>query len=88
MAFGGDTTDVVVVVGPGGSETVYFPFDIIQQTVSVCVFTGIDAVAQNIEIASLHAVESGLDIHYRAETAENILAVTQEPVDALGESMQ
>ena len=36
--------------------------------------TGIDAVAQNIEIASLHAVESGLDIHYRAETAENILA--------------
>ena len=36
--------------------------------------TGIDAVAQNIEIASLHAAESGLDIGYRAETAENILA--------------
>jgi len=36
--------------------------------------TGIDAVAQNIEIASLHAAESSLDISYRAETAEHILA--------------
>ncbi len=45
VAFGGDTTDVVVTLGPGATQMVYFPFDIIQQTVSVCVFTGLDAVS-------------------------------------------
>ncbi len=45
VSFGGDTTDVVVTLGPGATEMVYFPFDIIQQTVSLCVFTGIDAVS-------------------------------------------
>ncbi len=36
--------------------------------------TGIDAVARNIEIASVHAAESGLNIDYRAITAEDLLA--------------
>lgn len=45
VTFGGDTTDVVVTLGPGASEMAYFPFDIVQQTVSVCVFTGLDAVS-------------------------------------------
>jgi 2-polyprenyl-6-hydroxyphenyl methylase/3-demethylubiquinone-9 3-methyltransferase len=40
--------------------------------------TGIDAVAQNIEIASLHAAESGLDIDYRATTAEDVLAAGEQ----------
>lgn len=35
--------------------------------------TGIDAVAQNVEIASLHAAESDLDIDYRTTTAEELL---------------
>lgn len=36
--------------------------------------TGIDAVAQNAEVASLHAAESGLGIDYRATTAEALRA--------------
>ena len=36
--------------------------------------TGIDALARNIEVASLHAQESGLDIDYRATTAEDVLS--------------
>ena len=36
--------------------------------------TGIDAGARNIEIASVHAAESGLNIDYRAITAEDLLA--------------
>lgn len=36
--------------------------------------TGADAAAENIEIARLHAAQSGLDIDYRATTAESILA--------------
>ena len=36
--------------------------------------TGSDAVARNIEIASVHAAESGLNIDYRAITAEDLLA--------------
>ncbi|QPC85625.1 bifunctional 2-polyprenyl-6-hydroxyphenol methylase/3-demethylubiquinol 3-O-methyltransferase UbiG [Mesorhizobium sp. NBSH29] len=33
---------------------------------------GADASANNIEVAKLHAVEGGLDIDYRATTAENL----------------
>ncbi len=36
--------------------------------------TGVDALEQNIEIASLHAKEVGLEIDYRATTAEDLLA--------------
>lgn len=36
--------------------------------------TGIDAVARNIEIARLHAADGDLDIDYRAETAEALVA--------------
>lgn len=36
--------------------------------------TGIDALEQNIEIARLHAEEVGLDIDYRATTAEDLRA--------------
>lgn len=36
--------------------------------------TGADALDQNIEIARLHAAETGLEIDYRATTAEDILA--------------
>jgi len=44
-AFGGDSTEVFVTLAPGGTQMVYFPFDIMQQMVSVCVFTGLDAVS-------------------------------------------
>ena len=36
--------------------------------------TGVDALNQNIEIARLHAAEVGLDIDYRATTAEDLRA--------------
>jgi 2-polyprenyl-6-hydroxyphenyl methylase / 3-demethylubiquinone-9 3-methyltransferase len=36
--------------------------------------TGADALNQNIEIARLHATETGLEIDYRPTTAEDILA--------------
>ncbi|MBO6783947.1 MAG: bifunctional 2-polyprenyl-6-hydroxyphenol methylase/3-demethylubiquinol 3-O-methyltransferase UbiG [Alphaproteobacteria bacterium] len=36
--------------------------------------TGVDAVETNIEVARLHAGEVGLDIDYRATTAEEVLA--------------
>lgn len=36
--------------------------------------TGADAAEENIEIARLHAEQSGLDIDYRATTAEALLA--------------
>lgn len=36
--------------------------------------TGVDALEQNIEIARLHAEEVGLEIDYRATTAEDLLA--------------
>lgn len=36
--------------------------------------TGADAAAENIEIARLHAEQSGLQIDYRATTAESLLA--------------
>ncbi len=44
--------------------------------------TGIDAAAQSIEIAGLHAAESGLEIDYRAATAE-ALADRGESFDAV-----
>ncbi len=45
VAFGGDTTNVVVTLTPGQMATAYFPFDIVQQMVNVCVFTGTDGVS-------------------------------------------
>ena len=44
--------------------------------------TGIDAAAENIEMARLHAAESGLEIDYRAATAET-LADRGESFDAV-----
>jgi 2-polyprenyl-6-hydroxyphenyl methylase/3-demethylubiquinone-9 3-methyltransferase len=36
--------------------------------------TGVDALEQNIEIARLHAQDVGLEVDYRATTAEDLLA--------------
>src|SRR5690606_7632852 len=36
--------------------------------------TGADAAEGNIEVARIHAAQSGLDIDYRATTAEALLA--------------
>jgi 2-polyprenyl-6-hydroxyphenyl methylase/3-demethylubiquinone-9 3-methyltransferase len=42
--------------------------------------TGIDPAAENIEIAAAHARDSGMDVDYRATTAED-LAVKKEQFD-------
>ncbi len=44
-SYGGTTNTFDVSVATGGTEMVYFPFDITQQTVSVCSWTGIDSVS-------------------------------------------
>ncbi|MEZ4423089.1 MAG: carboxypeptidase regulatory-like domain-containing protein [Gemmatimonadota bacterium] len=43
-AYGGSSTSFPVTVNTGGVAEVDFPFDISQQTVTVCSFTGIDSV--------------------------------------------
>jgi 2-polyprenyl-6-hydroxyphenyl methylase/3-demethylubiquinone-9 3-methyltransferase len=43
--------------------------------------TGVDASARNIGVARLHAEEQGLDIDYRADTAEALLASGEPPFD-------
>lgn len=39
-----------------------------------CAVTGYDAAVDSLRIARLHAAQSGLDIDYRAETAEAVVA--------------
>jgi 2-polyprenyl-6-hydroxyphenyl methylase/3-demethylubiquinone-9 3-methyltransferase len=43
--------------------------------------TAVDASAQNIAVASLHAAESGLEINFRAGAAEDLLAAGVEGFD-------
>ncbi len=43
--------------------------------------TGIDASERNIAVAGLHALENGLDVDYRAGTAEGLLADGVRPFD-------
>jgi 2-polyprenyl-6-hydroxyphenyl methylase/3-demethylubiquinone-9 3-methyltransferase len=43
--------------------------------------TGVDASDRNIGVARLHAEEQGLQIDYRADTAENLLASGEAPFD-------
>lgn len=45
--------------------------------------TGADASERNIGTASAHAAEQGLDIHYRAVTAEQLLAEGAGPFDVV-----
>ena len=45
--------------------------------------TGVDASATNIAVAGLHAREGGLDIDYRADTAEALLAAGEGPFDVV-----
>ncbi|MEZ4414887.1 MAG: SdrD B-like domain-containing protein [Gemmatimonadota bacterium] len=44
-AFGGTSDTEALAVSAGAAATVNWPFDIVQQTVSVCSFTGIDSVS-------------------------------------------
>ena len=43
--------------------------------------TGIDIVERSIEVARQHAQRSGLDIDYRCQAAEDLLATDVEPFD-------
>ncbi len=45
--------------------------------------TGVDASARNIGVAAAHAETTGLDIDYRATTAENLLASGEAPFDLI-----
>ena len=45
--------------------------------------TGVDASERNIGTASTHAAEVGLDINYRAGTAEALLAAGEAPFDVV-----
>ena len=45
--------------------------------------TGVDASERNIAVARLHAEAQGLDIDYRADTAENLLAAGEDPFDVV-----
>jgi 2-polyprenyl-6-hydroxyphenyl methylase/3-demethylubiquinone-9 3-methyltransferase len=45
--------------------------------------TGVDASARNIGTASAHAAEQGLEIDYRASTAEALLAGGEPPFDVI-----
>lgn len=45
--------------------------------------TGVDASERNIGTASAHAAEQGLDIAYRASTAEQLLAEKAGPFDVI-----
>ena len=40
--------------------------------------TGVDASSKNVKVAALHARQMGLTIHYRAATAEQLLAEKQQ----------
>ena len=45
--------------------------------------TGADASPRNIGVARAHAEAQGLDIDYRADTAENLLAAGEPPFDVV-----
>ena len=45
--------------------------------------TGVDASERNVAIARAHAEAQGLDIHYRAATAEQLLAERAGPFDVI-----
>ena len=45
--------------------------------------TGVDASAENIGVAAAHAADIGLDIDYRASTAEALLASGEEAFDVV-----
>jgi 2-polyprenyl-6-hydroxyphenyl methylase/3-demethylubiquinone-9 3-methyltransferase len=45
--------------------------------------TGVDASERNIATASTHAAEQGLDIDYRASTAEALLEAGEPPFDVI-----
>lgn len=45
--------------------------------------TGVDASERNIKTASAHAADQGLDIEYRASTAEDLLAAGEPPFDVI-----
>ena len=45
--------------------------------------TGVDASARNIGTARAHAAEQGLEIDYRASTAEALLAAGEPPFDLI-----
>ena len=45
--------------------------------------TGVDASARNIAVARAHAAEGGLEIDYRAATAEAMLAAGEAPFDLI-----
>ncbi len=45
--------------------------------------TGVDASARNIGVARTHAEQQGLDIDYRADTAEALLAQGEPPFDVV-----
>jgi 2-polyprenyl-6-hydroxyphenyl methylase/3-demethylubiquinone-9 3-methyltransferase len=45
--------------------------------------TGVDASARNIGVASLHAQAQGLDIDYRADTAEALIDQGEPPFDVI-----
>ena len=45
--------------------------------------TGVDASAENVAVARVHAEEGGLDVDYRAATAEALLAEGAGPFDVV-----
>ena len=45
--------------------------------------TGVDASEKNIKTAATHAAAQGLDIDYRASTAEDLLAAGEPPFDVI-----
>ncbi|MEM1151610.1 MAG: bifunctional 2-polyprenyl-6-hydroxyphenol methylase/3-demethylubiquinol 3-O-methyltransferase UbiG [Pseudomonadota bacterium] len=45
--------------------------------------TGVDASAANIKTAMTHAAQSGVDVDYRAGTAEELLATGEGPFDVV-----